>query len=732
MNNTRHLKLIFILPFLYFFIINSINAQQSVARLWNEEVLDAIRKDFARPTVHARNLFHTSIAMYDIWATYEGNADTYFLGKTNDDFYCGFDKVPPTDNIEEAKKEAISFAVYRLILQRFKNSPLAGSIIFEAGEVMRELGYNINITSTNYYCGAAEFGNYVADCLIRYGLQDGSNEINDYGNLSYEPVNEAMNMRFDGNALITDFNRWQPLRFPGGTFVGQGGNPIPDEVPPFLSPEWGQVSPFALQSSDLTIHERNGFDYWVYHDPGPPPQLDLENTGGLSEEYKWGFSLVSAWSSHLDPCDEVIWDISPASIGNIDITDFPTTIEGLHDFYNFEEGGDIGKGHPINPTTNEPYEPQMIKRGDYTRVLAEFWADGPDSETPPGHWYTIFNYVSDHPDLVKKIGGEGAIVNDLEWDVKGYFALGGALHDAAVAAWGIKGWYDYVRPVSAIRGMNELGQSSDPTLEHFHPGGLPLIPNFIELILPGDPLYTGFGILNNIKIKAWRGPDYIANPIIDTAKVDWIPAESWWPYQRPNFVSPPFAGYISGHSTFSRAAAEVLTAYTGDPFFPGGMGEFFCKKNYFLVFEQGPTTDLTLQWATYRDASDQCSLSRIWGGIHPPADDIPGRLIGEKIGKDAYTLAEKHFNKTPEIDPSIDISFYPNPTDCAVRIYVEYEGLMTIKVFDAKGQFRNEEQLIVENNRTIFEFNKEVSGVYLLVGYDENGKRMFTKKVVLD
>ena len=35
------------------------------------------------------------------------------------------------------------------------------------------------------------------------------------------------------------------------------------------------------------------------------------------------------------------------------------------------------------------------------------------------------------------------------------------------------------------------------------------------------------------------------------------------------FVTPPFAGYISGHSTFSRAAAEVLTLLTGDPFFPG-------------------------------------------------------------------------------------------------------------------------------------------------------------------
>ena len=56
---------------------------------------------------------------------------------------------------------------------------------------------------------------------------------------------------------------------------------------------------------------------------------------------------------------------------------------------------------------------------------------------------------------------------------------------------------------------------------------------------------------------------------------------------------------------------------------------------------------MTLQWATYRDASDQCSLSRIWGGIHPPADDIPGRIIGERIGVDAFALAESYFNGRP-------------------------------------------------------------------------------------
>ena len=55
------------------------------------------------------------------------------------------------------------------------------------------------------------------------------------------------------------------------------------------------------------------------------------------------------------------------------------------------------------------------------------------------------------------------MVDRLEWDVKMYFALNGAVHDAAIAAWGLKGFYDSVRPISMIRYMGGLGQSSDPT-----------------------------------------------------------------------------------------------------------------------------------------------------------------------------------------------------------------------------------------------------------------------------
>jgi hypothetical protein len=306
-----------------------------------------------------------------------------------------------------------------------------------------------------------------------------------------------------------------------------------------------------------------------------------------------------------------MWDISPASLGNMN--NLPTDINDYPQFYNLLAGGDASQGHAINPATGVPYEPQLVKRSDYARVLAEFWADGPDSETPPGHWFTILNYVNDHPDLEKRFGGTGSVLDDLEWDVKAYFILGGAMHDCAISAWGIKGYYDYIRPISAIRAMADLGQSSDENSPSYHIGGLPLIPGHIELVTPADTLVDFEGSdLNKIKLYSWRGPDYINNPETDVAGVGWILAENWWPYQRPSFVTPPFAGYISGHSTYSRGAAEVLALLTGDPFFPGGMGEFEVKKDEFLVFEEGPSADFTLQWATYQDASDQTSLSMIF------------------------------------------------------------------------------------------------------------------------
>ena len=86
-------------------------------------------------------------------------------------------------------------------------------------------------------------------------------------------------------------------------------------------------------------------------------------------------------SSELDPADGVTIDIGPGAFGDNPL------------------GTNDGDGYDVNPVTGEPYEPNEVLRGDFARVLAEFWADGPASETPPGHWNTIANDVADTPGL---------------------------------------------------------------------------------------------------------------------------------------------------------------------------------------------------------------------------------------------------------------------------------------------------------------------------------------------
>jgi len=261
------------------------------------------------------------------------------------------------------------------------------------------------------------------------------------------------------------------------------------------------------------------------------------------------------------------------------------------------------------------------------------------------------------------------------------------MHDSAISAWSAKGWYDYVRPISAIRNMALLGQSTDESLENYNVAGIPLLEGYVEVVDQNDPLRGDESQnIGKIKLYSWKGPDYIEDESADIAGVDWILAENWWPYQRPTFVTPPFAGFVSGHSTYSRAASEVLTKITGSAFFPGGLGEFIAKQNDFLVFEQGPSVDIKLQWATYRDASDQTSLSRIWGGIHPPADDIPGRLMGEKVANDAFAFAVPYFFGNVTNSENVEQIIYPNPVINNEIFITNSSQEDIITIFDVRGR----------------------------------------------
>ena len=89
-----------------------------------------------------------------------------------------------------------------------------------------------------------------------------------------------------------------------------------------------------------------------------------------------------------------------------------------------------------------------------------------------------------------------------------------------------------------------------------------------------------------------------------------------------------------------------MTRLTGSEFFPGGMSTFTAPHNEFLQFELGPSEDVVMQWATYYDAADEAGLSRLFGGIHPRADDFNGRVTGSVVGIQAFNLAQTYFDGT--------------------------------------------------------------------------------------
>ena len=577
----------------------------SIARRWNEVLLDAIRRDVPAPTVHARNLFHTSAAMWDAWAAYDPDAKGVFVNEEQS-----------ARDIPDARNEAVSYAAFRVLESRYLDSVGAVDTIPEFDALMAALCYPIDVTTTEGDSPAA-LGNRVAMVILQAGLIDGSNEAEGYIDPDYEPVNPPLSVDASGTTMI-DPNRWQPLRLE--EMISQNGIPVENAVQEFVDPHWGYVTGFALPEAG---------SIGVPIDPGPPPYLGDPAT---EPAFKDGAMEVIRYSSLLDPAAGISADISPGAIGGNSL------------------GTNDGSGHKVNPATGEPYAQNVVNEADFARAVAEFWADGPHSETPPGHWNTLANAISDDlsPDL--RIGGTGQAVDRLEWDVKLYLVLNAANHDAAIAAWGTKGYYDYVRPISMIRYLGGLGQSSDPDGPAYHPEGLPLVPGLIEVITPatagsGERHAHLAGHEGQIALRAYAGnpPD----PESGTGGVGWILAVNWVPYQAPTFVTPSFAGYVSGHSAFSRASAEVMAAFTGSEFFPGGLGEWTIAAGS-LDFEAGPETDLTLQWATYADASDQAGLSRLYGGIHVRADDFAGRVMGAGIGRAAWDRANQHFDSSAD------------------------------------------------------------------------------------
>ncbi len=265
------------------------HADWSVARRWDESLLDAIRRALPNPPVHARNLFHTSVAMWDAWAAYDPTANGYI-----------YTAKEQAGDVAAARDEAISYAAYRVLSARFIKAVGGADSLAEFADVMDTLCYPVTVNTTEGDTPAA-VGNRIAAAVLAYGLEDGSNQANGYAAPDYAPVNDPLVVNKPGTTM-KDPNRWQPLQLE--KMISQNGIPVENGVQQAVGPHWGHVLGFGIP---------DGGSAGVPMDPGPPPLL-----GGTPEQdqaYKDQAVEIVRRSSLLDAASDETIDISPASFG---------------------------------------------------------------------------------------------------------------------------------------------------------------------------------------------------------------------------------------------------------------------------------------------------------------------------------------------------------------------------------------------------------------------------------
>lgn len=443
----------------------------------------------------------------------------------------------PEERTLENKNAAVSQAAYHVLVDLFPEFE-ANTGSFERMLIIQ--GYQPDFVVDNDLA-PSDIGLMAATAIINERSRDGSNQGNNYFDLPstkypalYLPQNDpALN-----GPGSPDFENgsWQPLRVPTGLLRDGKGNPIIDH----------SVSSSFEDQTFTTPHWGNVTPFALSSGdqlrPPPPPYP------GSQEMYTDSRGVTGT--------NDKIYKLHVAEVLNIS----------------------------ANLT-------------DEQKVIAEYWADGPRSETPPGHWNALAHGISERDR------------HTVDEDAKFYLALNAALFDAGIATWDAKRHYDYIRPISAI--------------QHEYAGEM---------------------------VEAWGGPN-------EGTQI--ISGEDWQPYQQADFVTPPFAEYVSGHSAFSAAAATVFTKFTGsDTYYDGKtvlefsdfngdgvpdlLGQHIVPVNGNL-FEQSPSSIVVLTWDTFEEAADEAGVSRLYGGIHFVEGDLNGRELGKQAGELAYELAASYW-----------------------------------------------------------------------------------------
>ena len=233
------------------------------------------------------------------------------------------------------------------------------------------------------------------------------------------------------------------------------------------------------------------------------------------------------------------------------------------------------------------------------KAIVEFMRDGPRSTGQSGHWLRFAQAVSRRDK------------NDLDRDVKLFFTIGNTAMDAFIAAWESKRYYDTSRPWTLIR--------------HYYA---------------------------DQTIRGWAGPGL---------GVVSIQGSQWLPYSPATFVTPPFPGYVSGHSTVSAACATALKLFEGADEFTyvehrraGELTEndFKCEVmqkvdvNHLTASDRPMSCVVGLPIKSFTEAAEMAGISRVMGGYHIQADNIAGLKMGREVAEYSWPKYQSYFDGT--------------------------------------------------------------------------------------
>ncbi|HLG76549.1 MAG TPA: vanadium-dependent haloperoxidase [Ktedonobacteraceae bacterium] len=468
--------------------------QPSAAYEWLSIALDATATDViqhgARPTILSRTLAIAMTAMYDAWAAYDDDAVGTQFGRAF--------RRPQSERTQANKEKAIAYAVYHALADVYPGQ--VDSFVAQ----MQQRGFDPYDTSTDPSTPQG-VGNITAAAIIAARHQDGANQLGDEAGSNGQPYSDYTGYQpVNPPDQLLDPNRWQQIPFLSAT----GSITYPN----FLTPQWGQVQPFALASSSQFR-------------PGPPPHVDS---------------------------DELFNEVNQNIAYNASLT-----IE--------------------------------------QKAQVEFMRDGPRSTGQAGHWLTFASAVSQRDQ------------NDLNTDVKLFFAVANVAMDAFIACWETKRYYDTSRPYTLVR--------------YYYKGQ---------------------------QIQGWGGPGQ---------GVITLPAEQWHPYSPFSFPTPPFPGYVSGHSTVSSACATTLALFTKSDTFgysttwvAGSITEpaFSCSTIQTHEGEPPPPTDLNCQvtftFPTFSGLARFAGDSRVMGGYHIQSDNLAGIQLGQNVATYTWPIIRSYFD----------------------------------------------------------------------------------------